>query len=70
MFELVLYCSIGILFCFFIEKLTKSNIFKEHTVGKEILEFNNITRTIVMLTWPLCLVVFLYNFFKTMFKIK
>jgi len=74
---LVIYSLIGALLCFGLEKMLKSDLFKnlisqnmskKGKNTKDLIEFNNITRTVIIITWPICLTIFLYNFFKQFFK--
>ena len=61
------YIFIGIVFMFFVEFLTKSNIIKE-TLKTKNIEIGFLERILGILFWPICLGIFLYNFFKQLFK--
>ena len=61
---MIIYILIGIFFMFCIEfLLSKENFKKQISTNLGTTE-----RVLGILFWPICLGVFLYNFFKTFFK--
>jgi len=64
---MITYILIGIAFMFCIEHLlSKEQIQQQLTYSPNI---GWTERIIGILFWPICLGIFLYNFFKTMFKL-
>ena len=64
---MITYILIGIAFMFCIEYLfNKKSIQQQLTY---IPDIGWVERTIGILFWPVCLGIFLYNFFKTVFKL-
>ena len=67
---MITYILIGILFIFLLEYFTSLDRFKKYsnTHPKAYIEFGFWERAIGILFWPVCLGVFLYNFFKQLYK--
>ena len=63
---MITYILIGILFMFCIEFLLNTNYMQEKLDVN--YDFGWVERTIGILFWPVCLGIFLYNFFKEFFK--
>ena len=61
------YFFIGFVFTFFVDYMLSK--FTAHPYLKGI-GWSYTERIICILIWPLCLLIFLANFFKAMFKIK
>ena len=62
------YLVIGVVFMFIVELIANTKAYekvkpKGHSIGYK-------ERTLGIIFWPVCLVVFLHFFFKAMFKIK
>ena len=69
---MITYILIGIVFMFFIEWGTHTDVFKKHMVLKN-QDLNNhiigwMERILGILFWPICFGVFLYFFIKQYFK--
>ena len=67
---MIIYILIGIAFMFLLEYFTSLNRFKKYSnmYPKAYIEFGFWERTIGILFWPVLMGVFLYNFFKQLFK--
>ena len=69
---MITYILIGIAFMFSLEYFINTESYKktQSKFKSEIVDFeiNNLVRIIGVLFWPVCLGVFLYNFFKEFFK--
>ena len=61
---MITYILTGVAFMFCVEFLLSKEIFKKHVPTR----LGNKERIIGILTWPVWLGVFLYNFFKEYFK--
>jgi Na+/H+ antiporter NhaD/arsenite permease-like protein len=62
------YLFIGVVFMFIVELISNTKAYekvkpKDHHIGYK-------ERTLGVIAWPVCLVVFLFYFFKSFFKIK
>ena len=64
------YILIGIIFMFCVEWGTNTNKFKNHIIYKGNIPpaLGWSERFMGVIFWPVCLGIFLYNFFKTFFK--
>ena len=63
---MITYILIGIIFMFLVEYSTQNKTIKKHL--PKPLTFGFWERTIGILFWPVCLGIFLYNFFKTLLR--
>ena len=63
---MMIYILVGIIFMFCIEFLSTRKSIEIHLSKKFQIGWKE--RTMGVLFWPICLVIFLYNFFKTYFK--
>jgi putative effector of murein hydrolase LrgA (UPF0299 family) len=63
---MIVYILIGVVFMFCIEFLLNTNYVKEKITVEGNIGW--LERTIGVLFWPICLGIFLYNFFKQLFK--
>ena len=64
---MITYILIGIAFMFCIEFLLNTNYMQEKLDVN--YSFGWVERTVGILFWPVCLGIFLYNFFKTYFNL-
>ena len=69
---MITYILIGIAFMFSLEYFLNTKSYKrtQSKFKPELVDFekNNLVRIIGVLFWPVCLGIFLYNFFKQLFK--
>ena len=72
--NLAIYILTGTLFMFSIEYFTTTKSFKKFikktNTKTSKIQFNAWSRTVGIVFWPICLVVFLYSFFKHLFKLN
>ena len=62
-----IYILLGILFTILLEAISGLESVKEH-LSKEY-QFSFMERIVSILGWPILLLIFLYNFFKTYFDL-
>ena len=64
------YILIGIVFMFCVEWSTNTDTFKNHMLfkGSTPIKIGWAERFMGVFFWPVCLGIFLYNFFKQYFK--
>ena len=67
---MIVYILIGVVFMFLLEHFTSLNIFKKYTdvYPKAYLELRMKERIMGILLWPILAVIFIFTFFKTLFK--
>ena len=60
------YFLVGVVFTFILESLSTSDFLKDHVKSK--ISFGFLERLASVFLWPVLLGIFLYNFFKQLFK--
>ena len=69
---MITYVLIGIAFMFCVEFLTNTHNYKltQEKFNPDLpdIEMNFWVRILGVIFWPICLVIFIYNFFKQLYK--
>ena len=63
-----IYILIGVLFMFTLEKLLRTKSIKKHMSPEVLKDFGIWEILVGIVLWPVWLLVFLYNFFKQLFR--